>query len=243
MVAAGRSKEKDTAVPSRGPALLWLAVAAIGVVALVLALNGRFPGALDERGGLPQLLYLLSWLLIAGGGVMLAIRREPLKQVRNAAIWLGLGLALVIGYSFKDELGPRLLGELMPQRGVANADGSVTFRAGEDGHFHVEALVNGTRLRLLVDTGASQVVLSPSDARRLGIATASLDFRHVSETANGPVSGAPVTLHEIAVGRVRLTEVAASVNGAEMSESLLGMTFLSRLSGFEVSGDRLTLRQ
>ena len=132
--------------------------------------------------------------------MVLAIRREPLKQLRNAAIWLGLGLALVIGYSFKDDLGSRLLGELVPQRGMANPDGSVTFRAGTDGHFHVEALINGTRLRLLVDTGASQVVLSPSDARRLGIDTAGLDFRHVSETANGPVSGAPVTLREVAVG-------------------------------------------
>jgi aspartyl protease family protein len=230
-------------VPSRGPAWLWLAVAVIGAIALVMALNGRFPGALDDQGGLPRLIYLLSWLVLAGSGLVLAIRREPLKQLRNAAIWLGLGLALVIGYSFKDELGSRLLGELVPQRGTANPDGSVTFRAGEDGHFHVEARINGTRLRMLVDTGASQVVLSPSDARRLGIDTASLDFRHVSETANGPVSGAPVTLREIAVGSVRLTDVAASVNGAEMSESLLGMTFLSRLSGFEVSGDRLTLRQ
>ena len=234
---------KDTAVPSRGPAWLWLAVAVIATIALVMALNGRFPGALDEQGGLPRLIYFLSWLVLAGSGLVLAIRREPLKQLRNAAIWLALGLALVIGYSFKDELGSRLLGELVPQRGTANQDGSVTFRAGEDGHFHVEARINGTRLRMLVDTGASQVVLSPSDARRLGIDTAGLDFRHLSETANGPVSGAPVTLREITVGSVRLTDVMASVNGAEMSESLLGMTFLSRLSGFEVSGDRLTLRQ
>ena len=234
---------KDTAVPSRGPAWLWLAVAVIATIALVMALNGRFPGALDEQGGLPRLIYFLSWLVLAGSGLVLAIRREPLKQLRNAAIWLALGLALVIGYSFKDELGSRLLGELVPQRGTANPDGSVTFRAGEDGHFHVEARINGTRLRMLVDTGASQVVLSPADARRLGIDTAGLDFRHLSETANGPVSGAPVTLREITVGSVRLTDVMASVNGAEMSESLLGMTFLSRLSGFEVSGDRLTLRQ
>jgi len=230
-------------VPSRGPAWLWLAVAVIATIALVMALNGRFPGALDEQGGLPRLIYFLSWLILAGSGVVLAVRREPMKQLRNAAIWLALGLALVIGYSFKDELGSRLLGELVPQRGTANPDGSITFRAGEDGHFHVEARVNGTRLRMLVDTGASQVVLSPADARRLGIDTARLDFRHLSETANGPVSGAPVTLREITVGSVRLTDVAASVNGAEMSESLLGMTFLSRLAGFEVSGDRLTLRR
>jgi len=230
-------------VPSRGPAWLWLVVAAVGMIAVVLALNGRFPGAIEEQGGLPWLLYLLSWLVLAGSGVVLAVRREPLKQLRNAAIWLGLGLALVIGYSFKDDLGSRLLAELLPQRGVANQDGSVSFRAGTDGHFHVEALVNGSRLRLLVDTGASQVVLSPADARRLGFDLGSLDFRHVSETANGPVTGAPVTLREVAVGSVRLADVGASVNGAAMSESLLGMSFLSRLSGFEVSGDRLTLRQ
>ena len=230
-------------MPSRGPAWLWLVVAAVGVIAVVLALNGRFPGALDERGGLPWLVYLLSWLVLAGSGVVLAVRREPLKQLRNAAIWLGLGLALVIGYSFKDDLGSRLLAELVPQRATVNADGSVSFRAGSDGHFHVEALVNGSRLRLLVDTGASQVVLSPADARRLGFDLGSLDFRHLSETANGPVTGAPVTLREVAVGSVRLADVEASVNGAAMSESLLGMSFLSRLSGFEVSGDRLTLRQ
>jgi len=230
-------------VPSRGPAWLWLAVAAIGVIALLLALNGRFPGALEEQGGLSRLIYLLSWVALAGSGVVLAVRREPLKQLRNIAIWLGLGLALVIGYSFKDDLGSRLLGELVPQRGTANPDGSVSFRAGTDGHFHVEALVNGSRLRLLVDTGASQVVLSPADARRLGFDLDSLDFRHVFETANGPVTGAPVTLREVTVGSVRLADVGASVNGAAMSESLLGMSFLSRLSGFEVSGDRLTLRQ
>jgi len=234
---------KNAVVPSRGPAWLWLAVAAIGLIAVVLSLNGRFPGALEEQDALPRLIYLLSWLALAGAGVVLAVRREPLKQLRNAAIWLGIGLALVVGYSFKDELGSRLLGELVPQRGIANPDGSVSFRAGADGHFHVEARINGTRLRLLVDTGASQVVLSPADARRLGFDLGSLDFRHLSETANGPVTGAPVTLREVAVGSVRLADVAASVNGAVMSESLLGMSFLSRLSGFEVSGDRLTLRQ
>ena len=228
---------------SRGPAWMWLAIFVIALLALLLTLNGRFPGALETQGAMPWLVYLLSVIVLGSGGAILAFRREPTRQLRNAATWLIIGIALVLGYSFKDEVGSRLLAELVPQHGTANPDGSVTYRAGEDGHFHVEARINGTRLRLLVDTGASQVVLSPADARRLGLDLDSLDFRHFSETANGPVSGAPVTLDEVAVGNVRLTDVAASVNGAAMSESLLGMSFLSRLSGFEVSGDKLTLRQ
>jgi aspartyl protease family protein len=125
---------------------------------------------------------------------------------------------------------------------VAGVVGSVRFRVGQDGHFHIEAMVDGTRVRFLVDTGASEVVLSPGDARRLGFDLGRLSFTRMAETANGSVRSAPVTLHEMMVGGLRVNEVSASVNEAEMSESLLGMTFLNRLGGFEVSGDTLTLR-
>lgn len=231
---------------SRGPTWLWLAVAAIGVTGLIIALNGRFPGALDDSRGAGRLAYLCAWLLLGGSGVVLAVRRQPLVGLRNATIWIGLGLALVIGYSYRDglgDLGARLSGELMPQRGVAEGADAMTFRVGQDGHFHVEALVDNVRIRFLVDTGASQVVLSPADARRLGLDPGSLDFVQMAETANGMVRGAPVTLHEVLVGNLRLADVRASVNAADMGESLLGMSFLSRLGGFEVSGDRLTLRR
>jgi aspartyl protease family protein len=229
-------------VRSRGPLWIWLAVAAIGVTGLVLALSGRFPGALDDNGSLARLSYLLGWLALAGGGLVFAIRRQPLRQLRNAAIWLGIGLLLVVAYSFREEIAPRLMGELLPQRGIANGDGSVTFRAGRDGYFHVEAQVDGAPIRFLVDTGASQIVLSPADARRLGFDLDALSYTQVTETANGLGRSAPVTLREVTVGGLRLAEVGASVNRAEMSESLLGMSFLRRLGGFEVSGDRLTLR-
>jgi len=233
-------------LPSRGPTWFWLAVAAIGVTGLVVALNGRFPGALQDSNQAGRLAYLMAWLILGGSGVVLAVRRQPLVGLRNAAIWVGIGLALVIGYSYRDglgDLGERLSGELMPQRGVAEGGDAMTFRLGQDGHFHVEALVDNVRVRFLVDTGASEVVLSPADARRLGLHLGNLEFVQRAETANGMVRGAPVTLREVAVGNLRLTDVRASVNAADMSESLLGMTFLSRLGGFEVSGDRLTLRR
>src|SRR5919109_631648 len=119
LLLLGLGESGEHALPSRGPTWLWL-VAVLGVIALVLALNGRFPDALEQQGGMPRLLYLLSLLALGGGGLVLAIRRQPLQQLRNAAIWLAIGLVLVIGYSFKNELGPRLLGELVPQRGTAN---------------------------------------------------------------------------------------------------------------------------
>lgn len=189
------------------------------------------------------LIYLLIILVPALIGLALRFWYRPSEGLRNAGIWLGIGLLLLIGYSYRDELGGRVMGELLPQRGIVQDDGSVTFRIGADGHFRVEAMVDGTRLNLLVDTGASQVVLTPSDARRLGYDIDALDFSRVTETANGFGRGAPVHLREVSVGGVSVGDVSAMVNDTEMSESLLGMSFLSRLSGFEFSGDKLTLRR
>jgi aspartyl protease family protein len=129
----------------------------------------------------------------------------------------------------------------MPQRGVVEG-GAVSFRTAKGGHFVIEAEINGVALRLLVDTGASDLVLSPADARRLGFDVAALDYSRRYRTANGIVFGAPVMLGRVRVGPIALDDVRASVNGAKMARSLLGMSFLGRLSGYEVSDDTLTLK-
>jgi aspartyl protease family protein len=98
-------------------------------------------------------------------------------------------------------------------------------------------------MRFLVDTGASEVMLSPADARRLGYEPAALAYTRLYQTANGTVRGAPVTIPEIVIGPIRLTNVEASVNEHETEGSLLGMSFLGRLSGYQVNGNTLTLRQ
>jgi aspartyl protease family protein len=93
----------------------------------------------------------------------------------------------------------------------------------------------------MVDTGASDVVLSPADARRLGFDLAELKFTRIYQTANGTVRGAPVRLRRITIGPIEIEDVRASVNGAPMGTSLLGMSFLGRLMGYEVTTDTLTL--
>ncbi len=228
------------------PRWLLLLLAGLGVGGLIIALSGRFPGALDDSNSVARLAYLLMWLVLAAGGLLPLFLGRPLKALRDVAIWAGIILVLLIAYSYRDglgALGQRLTGELVPQAGIAGADGSISFRASRDGHFHVEAVVDGTRLDFLVDTGASDIVLSPADARRIGFDPDRLDYTQIFETANGEVRGAPVRLHEIVIGPIAVREVTASVNQAEMSGSLLGMSLLRRLGSYQVTGDTLTLRQ
>lgn len=114
--------------------------------------------------------------------------------------------------------------------------------AGPHGHFMVEAVVDGTPLEFMVDTGASDVVLSPADARRIGLRPENLRFTRRFRTANGEVAGAPVVLRELRLGQQSAYDVEASVHGAPLPVSLLGMSFLGRLRGYEVDDGRLILR-
>jgi clan AA aspartic protease (TIGR02281 family) len=114
--------------------------------------------------------------------------------------------------------------------------------AGPSGHYVVEAMVNGAPVTFLVDTGASEIVLTQDDARRIGLEPRALAFTQRFSTANGEVRGAPVVLREIRISQFRLFDVTASVNEAPLEVSLLGMSFLEQLSGYEVERGRLILR-
>ncbi len=103
-------------------------------------------------------------------------------------------------------------------------------------------MVDGTPVRFLVDTGATSVVLSPNDARRLGYDPAKLSFTGFADTANGTVRTAPIRLGNLVVGDIRLTDLPAEVNQAAMGSSLLGMRFLDHLRSYEVRDGMLTMR-
>jgi aspartyl protease family protein len=119
----------------------------------------------------------------------------------------------------------------------------VTIPADASGHFFVQASINGTQVRMMVDTGATGVVLSREDARRVGINPQPSDFTARTSTANGIVSVAPTMLKEVVVGEILVRDVPAIVHpDTRFQGSLLGMSFLSRLSQFEVSRGRLILK-
>ena len=114
--------------------------------------------------------------------------------------------------------------------------------AGPNGHFMVDAVVDGVEIRFLVDTGATSVVLTAEDAERLGYRLDGLEYSERYQTANGEILGAPVVLPELRIGDLEIEDVRSSVIRAPLSTSLLGMTFLSRLESFEVRDEGLILR-
>ncbi|MGH6893134.1 MAG: retropepsin-like aspartic protease family protein [Dongiaceae bacterium] len=222
----------------------WLLIMLGATVALVFFMEHLFPGTLDDPDARMAILYRIGWIALIGTSIVTFARANPKSFLRNAAIWAAIFLALVGIYAFKNDaafVGQRILGVLTPTQGTAHDDGTISFPAGPDGHFRVQAVVNGNRVTFMVDTGATDIVLAPDDARRIGIDPATLDFNQFAETANGMVRGASIKLHSLVVGPIDMSQVPATVNGADMTESLLGMEFLNRLHGWRAENSVLTL--
>ncbi len=222
---------------------LWFGVLAIATVGLIVWLNNRFPGSLSSQGDQINLTRSALVLAFVTGSFLLHRRMETGHVVRNIALWCVIAGIIFLGYSFRDEarwLGNRLYAELVPTSGESGTD-SIRFAKSRNGHFLVEVHVDGVPIRFLVDTGATDIVLSPADGTRLGFDVDALAYSKTYNTANGTVRAAPVELGTMTLGPIQLSGVRASVNDAQMSESLLGMSFLNRLSRFEVTGDHLVL--
>jgi aspartyl protease family protein len=177
---------------------------------------------------------------------------RPLQAVRHLLVWLAIGFCLIAGYSYREELSmvaTRVGGELIPSGQVVQVEAgeegerAVQVRRRLDGHFSVQAAVNGQSMTLMVDTGASSVVLKPADARRAGIDLDSLNYTVAVDTANGTTYAAAVKLRSLAVGPLVVNNVEALVaRPGSVKENLLGMSFLRRLRSYEFAKDYLTLR-
>ena len=125
---------------------------------------------------------------------------------------------------------------------VAYAGEGIILNRRPDGHFWIPLAVDGQSIWFLVDTGASDMVLSPRDAEMLGYDLMDDEYTLTYSTANGTVKAAPVELQFVAYETLEVWNVYATINQSDMPVSLLGQSFLQRLSGFEVNGDRMILR-
>jgi aspartyl protease family protein len=226
--------------------MLFIGVAlavAVGLALLISADAGSLIGLSEQQTG--QLVPLLGLLIFLAAGLF-SRRHRAAELVGNLALWAGIFGVVLVGYTYRDDLGgiaARVFGELMPGIAVVNeAAGTATFRSGRDGHFVVNATINGASVRTIFDTGASAIVLTAADARAAGIDTAVLRFDVPVSTANGTGRAAIVRLASVDVGGIARQNVRAFVAEAGALEtSLLGMSFLETLTRYSVSSSSLEL--
>ncbi len=226
--------------------LLWLLLAGL-LIAVLILIARRGEGTLGplSSGDFASLAYKIVLLVFFGAAALILFRERFAQALTAALLWVVLALILVIGYSYRFELrdvADRVLAELVPGHAITRGR-TVEIARASTGDFDVMAQINGARVSMALDTGASSVVLTHDDAKAAGLPLEVLAYTANIDTANGRTRAAPVVLDRIAIGGLVERSVAALVaQPGQLKTSLLGMSFLNRLRSWEVRGDRLLLR-
>ena len=190
-----------------------------------------------EKTEIASLIYL-GLLGIALAGSMLSANRQQIGKVAQYALVWGfifIGAVAAIG------LWPQLRNSVLPQQSVVTGTGEIMVPRNFDGHYYLTLELNGVPTRFVVDTGATDIVLTPQDAARAGINVAGLNYNNRAMTANGLVQTASVRLDRISLGDITDRSVPAVVNGSPMQESLLGMAYLNRFDRIEIEDGQMVL--
>ncbi|PWR03235.1 TIGR02281 family clan AA aspartic protease [Meridianimarinicoccus roseus] len=184
-----------------------------------------------------SLIYLSLLGTVIAGYFLLANRHRMGKIAQQGAIWALIFIGVAAGAALWDDIRSTSAS----LQSVYQQGDRIEVTRSPDGHYHLTLGVNGTPVEFLVDTGASEMVLSVQDAERVGIAHADLRFTGRAATANGTVQTARITLDRVELGGQVDRNVPAQVSGGAMPASLLGMTYLSRFASLSITGDTLTL--
>jgi aspartyl protease family protein len=228
---------------------LWIVVAALGIAVLALAMRNEQDTIAGIHPGSIAALITGAVLVVMVFGAVYALFYKRIGELLRAAVfWCALAALIFGAYSIRFQLqtiGEQALAGLMPGAMIAQASSgrAVEVVRAREGDFTIKADVNGSRITMLVDTGASSVVLSADAAKAVGLPVEMLKYEVPIETANGRGRAAYVVLDRIAVGGILERKVPALVSSpGDLKTSLLGMSFLKRLESFEVHGERLVLR-
>lgn len=191
----------------------------------------------DDPGSQARLFYMM----LLGAVVLVWVFRSYAgrlgQAVQHAMIWGLIFVGVIIAIGFKDVL----ISQLFDDEPQMLSDDTLVLKRDRSGHFVANVEVNGQDIQFLVDTGASDLVLSQADAKVAGIDPDGLNYFMIAKTANGEVRSAPVRLDTVAMAKFIDTNVPARVNGGELDISLLGMSYLDRFRSFRVEGDRMYL--
>ena len=164
--------------------------------------------------------------------------RQSLNRIlQQVVVWALLFVGVVAGFGLWKDI--ERSGTF--SQNVSSQTGEITSPRAPDGHYYLTLEVNGEPVRFVVDTGASDMVLTRQDAETAGIDIENAPFYRRAQTANGVVRVAPVTIETVAIGPFIDSNISASINDGEMETSLLGMTYLHRFQKIEISGGEMIL--
>lgn len=182
-------------------------------------------------------LAYLGLLAVAIAGSYIVANRDNLGQMaQQAMIWglIFIGAIAAVG----------LWGDVSRQTSFAQTTGPggvIETPLRPDGHYYLTLGINGQDIEFVVDTGATDMVLTQSDAARVGLDPENLRYIGTAATANGTVRTARVTLDEVRLGDITDQGVRAVVNDGDLFASLLGMGYLQRFSSIEIRSNTLIL--
>lgn len=192
-----------------------------------------------DTDNIAQLVYLVLLGSVIAGSFLISNRKNLGKTAQQAAVWglIFIGAIAAIG------LWSDIRDNVAPSQSYIDGAATVELPRAPDGHYYVDLDIDGTIVQFVVDTGASDVVLSKDDATRIGIDVDTLFYGDIANTANGEVRTARVRLKNVRLGEIVDLSIGASVNEGEMGTSLLGMTYLQRYSKIELGGGKMVLRR
>ncbi len=232
----------------RNDKFLWLVI--FGLVAAVIVLISRHDagtvGPMDTDS-FASLVYFSALLLLVGGGAYTIFYGRFLDTLKSAAIWIGIVALLIAGYNYRGDIVrvvDRMFSIVTPDRDItASIPNHVWVDRNTSGDFNVRVQVNGASLPMLIDTGASSVVLTLEGARAAGLPVDLLKYDITIQTAKGRSHAAAVVLDQLRIGNIVERRVPALiVRQGDLSMNLLGMSFLQRLESFELRGQQMVLR-
>jgi len=226
--------------------LFWLLLLGLGLslVVLVAKHDSRTIMGLSTDD-FASLTVKIVFLVFLGGAVLMFFRENFMQAMQAAVFWVVVGLLLVVAYTYRFELkdvSERVLAELVPGRAASRGARTIEIaRSARD--FSLSTQVNGAPVSMVLDTGASSVVLTQEAAKAAGLPLEVLSYNVTVDTANGRTRAAAVTLDRIGVGGIVERSVPALIaQPGQLRTSVLGMSFLNRLESWEVRGDKLIMR-
>jgi aspartyl protease family protein len=211
---------------------------------LVAWLLKYYPDAIESNQNKISILTAMILLSVIFSNLFVS-KEGIIMTLKRVGGWIFITLLVLTGYSYQLEIkdySNRLAANVIPGYAQGNGDGSVSFYAGQNGHFEITGLLNDIgRIRFLFDTGATTVALTIEDAKKIGINTDVLKYNVPLNTANGISWAARVNIDKIKVGPIVIHNVEGTVSRGGLDSSLLGMSFLRKLKKFVIKGNTLTL--